>query len=422
MMVLVPFIYFTFLTLFWWKKHKGLDICVYMSGLYAISTFCAILIIQLRMLEQGGVLFDEMDLELNTIPTLLFILLLTLSILPFSLIHAEDIKTIRNHSPLILDIFCWMLIALSFLNFYLVADSTLDILGGDLDAIRQAHYEGILTPAQIKAETMPFFFRLFYYLNTATILALPLSFYFVCIQKNKPWWFNTLLFFASLSVPIAGIQAADRTEILFYILMFLYCVFFFRRTITKKMKRWALIIGSPFAFAVLVYIIAVSQARFEENEGGASANVIEYAGQGYLNFCFFWEKQNTDEIASEREFPLVNHVLFKIDSNADRRGDRAGKQGFFISVFPTFVGDILLDLGFIGVATWVIYFFLIGMLLIKSAHRTEFHIGEILAIFVMAAIPIFGVFYYKYFAFTYSLMIILTIIMYFLSAKKFTLY
>jgi oligosaccharide repeat unit polymerase len=422
MMALVPFAYFTFLTFYWWKKHKGVDICVYMSGLYAISAFCAILIVQLRLLEHGGVLFDEMDLELNVVPTALFILLLTLSILPFSLIHAEDIKTIKNHSPFILDFFCWMLIALSLLNFYLVADSTLDILGGDLEAIRQAHYEGILTPAQIKAESMPFFFRLFYYLNNATLLALPLSFYFVCVQKDKHWWFNALLFFASLSVPIAGIQAADRTEIMFYILMFIYCVLFFRKTITRKMKRWALILGTPFFLAVLVYIVAVSQARFEENEGGASASAVEYAGQGYLNFCFFWEKQNTDDIATEREFPLINHVLFKIDSNSDRRSDRSGKQGFFISVFPTFVGDILLDLGFLGVSIWVIYFFLLGMLLIKSAHRTEFHIGEILAIFVLAAIPIFGVFYYRYFAFTYSLMIILTFIIYFLSAKRITLF
>jgi len=420
-MVLVPFIYFTLLTLYWWKKHKGIDVCVYMSGLYAVSTFCAMLIVELGMLEQGGVLFDEMDLELNIVPTILFLVFLTLSILPFSLINAEDMKTIRNMSPFVLDVFCWMLIALSLLNLYLVADSTLDILGGDLDAIRQAHYEGILTPAQIKAEKMPFFLRLFYYLNTATLLALPLSFYFVCIQKDKPWWFNSLLFFASLSVPIAGIQAADRTEIMFYILMFLYCVFFFRKTISKKMKRWALILGTPFIFAILIYLVAVSQARFEKAEGGASASAIEYAGQGYLNFCFFWEKQNTDEIASEREFPLINHVLFKIDSNAIRRDERSGKQGFFISVFPTFVGDILLDLGAIGVSIWVIFFFLTGMLVIKSAHRTEFHIGEMLAIFVMAAIPIFGVFYYRYFAFTYSLMIILTVIMYVLSSRKFSI-
>ena len=44
-MVLLPFIYFTLLTLYWWKKHKGIDVCVYMSGLYAVSTFCALLIV-----------------------------------------------------------------------------------------------------------------------------------------------------------------------------------------------------------------------------------------------------------------------------------------------------------------------------------------------------------------------------------------
>ena len=150
------------------------------------------------------------------------------------------------------------------------------------------------------------------------------------------------------------------------------------------MKRYAVIMGAPFVLLIVIYLGAVTQARFEEREGGVAASVLEYAGQGYLNFCYFWENQNTDEIATERELPLINHFLFKIDSNTERRAERAGKQGFFISVFASFIGDILLDLGFAGVSIWVIYFFLIGMLIIKSSHRTSFYIGEVLVIFLAA--------------------------------------
>lgn len=417
-MVFIPFIWFTSLTIYWWRKHEGIDICVYMSGLYALTSLCAVILVCFGILDQGGVLFDEMDLELNIIPTIIYVVLLTLSLLPFSMVYSKDMKTIKNESRLILDVFSWLLIFLSLLNLYLVADSTLDILGGDLEAVRQAHYEGIMTPAQLKAESMPFFLKYLYYLNTATLLALPLFFYYMCIEKSKPWWFKALMFFTSLSVPLSGIQAADRTEFMFYILMFIYCVFFFRKKITRKMKRYALIIGSPFAILITLYLVAVTQARFEEREGGVSASVLEYAGQGYLNFCYFWENQNTDEIATEREFPLINHFVYKIDSNTDRRAERGGKQGFFISVFASFIGDILLDIGFAGVSIWVIYFFLLGMIVIKAAHRPFFYIGEVLVIFLAAAVPIFGIFYYRYFSFYFTLMFLIAACIYFLTTKR----
>lgn len=420
-MVLVPFIYFTLLTLFWWKKHKGVDVCVYISGLYSFTSLCAVIIVFLRLLDEGGILFDEMDIELNILPTIVYITLLTLSILPFSLIYAKEIRTIQGYSPLFLDLFSWLLIGLSFLNLYLVADSTLDILGGDLEAVRAAHYEGILSPAQLKAEKMPAIFRYIYYLNTCTLLAQPLFFYYVCTPNQKKWWFKLLLLFSSFSVPISGIQAADRTEIMFYFLMLLYCCIFFQKMISKKMKRYALIFGTPIALLAVVYMVAVTQARFEDRGGGPLASAAEYAGQGYLNYCYFWEHQNTDEIATEREFPLINHVLFGIDSNPQRRDDRSGKQGFFISVFPTFVGDLLLDLGLAGASIWVCYFFLLGMLVIKCSHREVFYVGEMLLIFVMAAIPLFGVFYYKYYLFTYTLMMTIVICIYYLTSKQFKL-
>ena len=420
-MVLVPFIYFTILTLYWWKKHKGVDICVYMSALYAFTSLCATIIVFLGLIDEGGILFDEMDIELNLIPTIVFIILLTLSILPFSLIYAKEIRTIQDYSPFFLNMLCWLLIGLSFLNLYLVADSTLDILGGDLEAVRAAHYEGILSPAQLKAEKMPAIFRYLYYLNTCTLLALPLFFYYICTPNRKKWWFKLLLLFSSFSVPISGIQAADRTEIMFYFLMLIYCFVFFQKMISKRFWRYTFIFGTPIILLAIVYLAAVTQARFEDRGSGPLASATEYAGQGYLNFCFFWERQNTDEIATEREFPLINHVLLGIDSNPIRRDERSGKQGFFISVFPTFAGDLLLDLGFAGASIWVCYFFLIGMLIIKSAHREAFYVGEMLLIFVMAGIPLFGIFYYKYFSFPCTLTIIIALCIYLLSSKQFRL-
>lgn len=417
-MILVPFIYFLLLTVYWWIKHRTLDVCVYMSGLYALVSLFAIVIVYGNMLGEGGILYDEIGLTLGIIPTLLYCAVLTGSILPFSMLYGKDLKNVyvsMSWLPLVLG--C-MLIAVSILNLYLVADSTLEILQGDLSSVRSDHYAGILSPAEIKAQSMSAPLRYFYFiLNTSTLLALPLFFYSICFE-HRPWWYNVLLFFASLSVPIKEMQVADRTEIVFFAMMFIYCLLFFYKFLSKKVKIVFTIMGLPVVAAALIYFVAVSQARFDEREGGAGAGAVQYTGQSYLNFCYFWENANPDLLSAEREFPLIYHFVYHIDSNPERRVARSGQQGFFISVFSSFIGDIMLDLSPIGMILWVICYVLLCYQIIQSPHREELSLGEVLAIFALAVVPIFGIFYYKYFSYKYTIMFMLIGVVYVLSKIK----
>ena len=86
-MFFVPFIYFTLLTAYWWRKHRAYDICVYMSSLYAVTSFFEIVVVCGDMLGEGGILFGKTDLELGVVPTLLFCVVHTLGMLPFSLVY-----------------------------------------------------------------------------------------------------------------------------------------------------------------------------------------------------------------------------------------------------------------------------------------------------------------------------------------------
>ncbi|MBQ7870225.1 MAG: oligosaccharide repeat unit polymerase [Prevotella sp.] len=416
-MIVIPFLYFTFMTLFWWKKHQGIDVCVYMSGLYAISSFFSIVIVSADLLGEGGVLFDDSDLELGVFPTLLFCTFLTLCILPFSMIYNKKIKRITATNGSILMGISLILIAVGLINLYVVADSTMEILSGDLNTIRTDHYNGIVSPAQIKAESLPAICRYLYVLNYATILALPLLFYYL-MQKKTNWILCTLLLISSLSSPIAAFQTADRNEFVFYGMMFIFCFILFYKQLTRKIRRLIYIGGSIFCSIFLVYIFAVSIARFEERDQGASGSIIQYAGQGYLNFCYFWENANFEFIAPEREFPMIAHTVFKIDSDDYRRGVRSGQQGFFISVFPTFIGEIMLDLSPIGMVSWVIYYSLICFILLKTSEREEYDLEEIIMIFTLAALPTFGIFYYRYFYFSHSLITITAALIYLSSRFK----
>ena len=416
-MVFIPFIYFTLLTLYLWRKHRGFDVCVYMSSLYAFTSMCAVIVFTGDMLGDGGILYADNDEDLSPAATAVYCLVLTFSMIPFTLIYNKEIKTIKPSSPFVLELTSWFLISVSMLNLYLVADSTLDILQGNLGAVRAAHYDGMLTPAQIKAEAMPAVFKYLYYFNTSTLLAMPLFFYYLCFE-HKPWWFKVLLLFASLSNPIAGIQAADRTEFTFYVMMFIFCLIFFHRYFSKRIKRWLTIFSIPVLALIITYMAAVSIARFDKRDGGAGGSAMQYAGQNYLNFCFFWDNANSDLVSAEREFPMFYHVVKHIDSNNERRLSRSGQQGFFISVFPTFIGDLFLDLSLFGMLSWVIYFFIFSLLIIRRGHKDSYDMGDVIMIFILSAVPIFGIFYYRYFSFTNTLMIAMAVMIYILTKNQ----
>lgn len=419
-MFILPFIYFTLLTLFFWKKHEGFDVCVLMSSLYAVTSLFAAIIIMEDMLGDSGILFDYADAKFDTLPTLVYCALLTISILPFSLIYSKDLNNIKPTYPGALISLSVFLIGIALLNLYLVADSTVEILSGDLSTVRQDHYQGIESPAEVKAESMPFIIRFIYQFRYSTILALPIMFYYVCFEK-KPWWFNLALFFTSLTMPIAGMQAADRTEVIFFILMLTFCIVFFRKFLSKKFKRVMTLTGLPIVLALVFYFVAVSDARFSEKkkDGGAFASALQYAGQGYLNFCFFWENAKPDLIATEREFPIINHFVFQIDSNPERRAERSGEHGFFISVFPSFIGDIMLDVSILGAIIYVMFFFVIVFLIIKRTKRDSLTFGEMIFVFSLAAIPLFGIFYYRYFNYASAFTLVISAIIYVITRIKY---
>lgn len=420
-MIIVPFIFFTILTIYWWIKHQGLDICVYMSALYAFTALCGIVVILSGdMLGYGGILFTELNVTLGVIPTFLFCGLLFIGIAPFSLIYNKDIKNIKPTNSLFLESFCWVMIFIFLLNVYLVIDSTAEILSGDLSAVRADHFKGFLSPAEIKANSMPIIFRYFLYLNHATILTLPLFFYFSCCG-DKPSWFKALLLAASLTKPMVGIQAADRTEFVLYTLMFIFCLIFFWHMFSRSFKHKLFLASVPSVFIMSVYFVSVSLVRFGGTSGDSEKTIngaVEYAGQNYLNFCYFWEYGNKGEITTERTFPYLTYLLTKEESNAVRRDKRSAELGFFMSVFATYIGDVMLDLSPIGAIIWAFAFFVLCISVIRYSHREDYDAGDILAIFVLATIPIFGIFYYRYYSPQYMYMFVLVIMINCFEKKK----
>jgi len=421
-MFLLPFIYFSLLTYYLYKKQEGATVAVYMSALYAFTALCAIVTILGGYLgEDGGILYNNSNAEFNLLPTVFYCAIITATIWPFTRFNSTKIKSAELINPRILDVFGIGMILMLILNIYLVADSTLDILSGDFAELRHSVYEGELSPAKLKAMNTPIIYNI-YLFNSITIFALPLAFYNITHHRCT-WWFNGLLLLTSLSKPIAATQTADRTEIAFWGIMAAFTLVLFWRQITLRVKIILVAASAPFIAAMVIYLSAVTTDRFDKSYAGPAAAAMQYVGQGYVNFCYFWENAKPDFISTEREFPLYNRLVSGIVSDSDRRNVRSAEQGFYISVFPSFIGDILLDLTLPGMILWIIAFIAICYALIPSTADpdTVIHASDYLIVFMLGIIPSFGIFYYRFFDFQSTIIIFSLIIIAYLSKHTFSL-
>ena len=396
-MYFIPFIWFCSLTFFFWQKHKVFDLATYMSLLFSITSLCNILMIQGGYLEGGGVLADGWEPEFGIMPTFLYCGLVTLTILPFSFIRPEKLESIGNVHRYLVLAFSVFIVLQGLIVYYLVGDSISDILNGDFKDLKNAGYMGDITPADAKMLTMPAPIQLMYYLSFMSILGLPLFFYYSCVEKKSLWLSLPLLIVSTCPIG-RGMLSADRTEIIHYGLMFFFTLVFFRKFITKKVRNFFLIASIPVLFVGVTYVVAVSSARFEDENEGTEGSMLEYAGQSYANFCYFYDNHNSELVYVEREFPLISYFIFN-SQYVETKEERTAREGFFIGVFASHIGSWMLDTGVIGSLLLSIIFAVLCCLVIQRYERTEFDIADVLMLFTLGAVPTFGIFYYRYYSF-----------------------
>lgn len=396
-MYFLPFLYFAGLTYYFWQKNKTFDLAVYISLLFTITSLCGVIMVLGGFLMKGsGVLANGWEPNFGVVPTFLYCALITLTIIPFSFVRVEKLKTISNLHRYLIISFALFITLQGVVVYFLIGDSIMDLLNGDFKYLKDAAYGGEISPADVKMLTMPLPIQLLYLTCFMTLLGVPLFFYYVCVEKVNIWLCVPLLF-VSISPILRGVLSADRTEIIHYGLMFLFSVVLFQNFITKKIRSFLLYLSVPVAFLSVFYVFAVSASRFEDTEEGTHGSMIEYAGQSYANFCYVYENHNPDLFYVEREIPLISYLFFNCQY-VDTKDERSAKEGFFIGVFVSHIGSWFLDVGLVGCIFLSVAFFILCCLLIKRYNRTELDIAEVFMIFILGAVPTFGVFYYRYYS------------------------
>lgn len=393
----IPLIYFGGLTYYFWQKHRTFDLASYMLLLYTITSLCSVLMVLGGYLSaNGGVLYDGWEPEFGVVPTFLYCALITITVYPFSLIRPEKLESVSNVHRYVIYAFTLFIVLQGIIMYYLVGDSITDLLNGDFKFLKEAHYSGDISPADAKMLTMPMPIQFMYLLSFMTLLALPLFFYYTCVEKRSLWLTSPLLA-VSISPILRGVLMADRTEIIHYGLMFFFCLVFFQKFITSRVRNFLVVASIPVLAVGMTYIIAVSSSRFENEDEGTGGSMLEYAGQSYANFCYFYDNHNRELYYVEREFPVTSYFVFK-NQYVETKEERTAKEGFFVGVFASHVGSWLIDTGVIGCMLICLFFALLCCLVIARYNRHDFDIADVLMLFALGAVPTFGIFYYRYYS------------------------
>jgi hypothetical protein len=87
-------------------------------------------------------------------------------------------------------------------------------------------------------------------------------------------------------------------------------------------------------------------------------------------------------------------------------------SGLNIGVFFTFLGDLLIDLGHIGMIIYVLLFYLLSTFVCRAANQDgTIRLSRLLVILILYLIPLQGIFYYSYYKINIGYFVVITLIM-----------
>lgn len=358
MLVYFPFIYFSALFLYKWKSCKTLNVGGAILLLYAISSFFSIVLKESNYWPHGH--FPELTL----LPTLIYCGLLTLTILPFYNFKLDESVPVMDIDNKTFKIVSWLLISLSLVfivvNFEGIIDSLRygflsmgfnDIRGDFYDEAADgvSHTRFNLSAAQ-------------YFINFSVVFSpLLLLFFFYSITfLHNSVLFNSSLILSSLVIVLYSTMNASRTQSFYWVITVILLYILFRPCMKPKLRR---IINMSLIIIILlvgIYFAAVTLSRAQEKEFGAQGFLVYYMGQSYPHFVNVFQHFTFDGITIDRLFPITSKYLlgnyFDITQYRSMVETRIGAP---VAIFYTFLGDALIDFGFVGMFIYAIVFSLI---------------------------------------------------------------
>lgn len=402
-MVAVPFIYLLFLLIYVLKKKKRFDISAYLISIYLFSAFFSILI---DVFDYRSL--DTQFYQISLFPTLIYCTLLTMVFYPFIKMKKINMDNYYNKEPKLFNFiaYFYMLIFLLFLYFSLDIIKMI-FIDGDFGALRRMMSLGEGDELSIFSQinsSFKYIFVFFGIFGSLSFVMLIFYFYSICFLK-KPQWFNTLLLISSTAIVLNAIIGIDRSKIIYWLIVYGFCFIFFKDYLSKKSKKNLYIVSGVLISFFIFYFISVTNSRFGESDTGTSGGMISYAGQSFINFCFFFDTHPYNGFTLQSVFPVFYKLFIDTDiaGNTQLQGLMSAQTGVAYGVFNVFFGEMSVSSNkIVGIIYVILYFFITNFIL--KYYNKGFY-GLIL-LFLLISIPLLGLFSHFYADFTRMIVII----------------
>ena len=387
MLAYVTFTYFLVLFLYI-LRNRGMDISACIIGIYMFNAL-------------GGIYLLNTDIEYMTktptlIPTVVYCSMITLVTYPFYKFNSNKRRKLPKVNEKYFNLLSWlMIIGFIFAVILFKDDIVLRLsMGDEIGQLRGQGAKDLGSAQQNLSGPLRLISSVFMTIISMSAVSFLLFFYSISFLHKK-FFFNALLFISSMGCMIASIIGVDRSIFFYWIIDFIFIYVLFKPYMSAKVKRITLIFGSVMLCAAGSYLLVLTLSRFGDD---AFASVADYMGQSYLNFCWFWENYDAPVANFGLFFPILTH-FFDIDWGAPVGAVSFGwyvetKVGYFVNLFYTFMGTIMLYLG-----QWAVIPYCIGFTSITNYvlnKNPKFGIQSFIRVFIFAIIPFCGVILYLY--------------------------
>lgn len=295
---------------------------------------------------------------------------------------------------------------LSLGNFLILPIIVLVSATVGLDTIRNSMYNGEYVFADAVGRTEQIGMYIMWGLHYLSYTSLALFFFAITFVEGKKLM-KFLLIWGSLLTIFQGMIVAGRTNMTYWLFFALFLTCVFSPYWKKGTKRFFVLFSSVLIVAFASYFLAVSGDRFEDYEGGTEGGLVEYIGQPFQNYCEFFDKFDYNHFTLRRLFPLTSTLFYgELDLGEYRYEiEQLTSSHMFIGVFYTLLGDLIVDIGRIGMIVYVlIYNFVAG----KVTRKRKMTVSDFLPICLLYQIPLFGLFYYSFWRYQASAYFIIT--------------
>lgn len=403
--IYLPALFFGGCTIYSYKKY-GINIQVLMYGVYFVTGIASILLDKDNLYEYNCLKRDP-----GIIAPVMYCWLIWLCISPFSQVKEYKIRNINIKYPKILDYAVYFYFSI-FLIIIAVASTQLQniVTNAEFAELRQQQYDREAESFYNHLSGIPrYICALTTFFLASSYILIPILFINI-IKGEKSIWFNIITLLGSTCQLLTSIMQADRSQFVYWFLLFIFSLLFFKNTLSRKKIKKLSILFSPLLAVIIIYFITVSISRWGETAVGSEGGTIRYAGQNFYNFCNVFNVCLDTPMSFTEIFPLTYYILGGENYFEWCRVVQQ-QSSIFMAMFPTFVGIVIsMSTTWIGIIYCIVFHFVAKAILFRN-DKSSITFIDFIKIWILAIVPTIGVFGSFYMSYAASIAIIIWLIL-----------